>query len=78
MSAIPKLPKTVRAEIQTIEQKRRTLMKEIAKLQDEKRALPNKKTLAKQLGVCYSVLRRTINGDPYRTSHPEDEHVRAA
>jgi hypothetical protein len=78
MSARPKLPEVARSTIMQIVEKRRNLMREIARLQDEKRAIPNIKTLAKQLGVSYDVVHRTLHGDPYKTQHPEDERARAA
>jgi hypothetical protein len=73
-----KLPDTACAEIMQTVEKRRAIMKEIARLEDEKRQIPNNKTLAKRLGVCYSVVRRALYGDPYKTPHPADESVRAA
>lgn len=78
MSAIPKLPATKRAEVQQVVQRRRILTKLIATLQDEKRQIPDNKTLCQRLGVSYNVLRRTLYGDPYRTAHPDDEHGTAA
>lgn len=73
MSAHPKLPKTLRMEIMQTVQKRRDLVRKIAELQDEKRRLPNNKTIARRLGVCYAVVRRTLHGDPYKTRHPQDD-----
>lgn len=78
MSARPKLPTAARVVIAQTVQRRRILTKLIAELQDEKRKIPNNKALAKQLGVCYAVVRRTLHGDPYKNSHPEDDHARAA
>jgi hypothetical protein len=78
MSARPKLPEAARSTIMETVEKRRALMREIARLQDEKRALPNNKTLAKQLGVSYDVVHRTLHGDPYKERHPQDERARAA
>lgn len=78
MSARPKLPVATREVILKTVSRRRELMRKIAELQDEKRKLPNNKQLAKQLDVCYAVVRRTLHGDPYKTRHPEDESAKAA
>ncbi len=78
MSVRPKLPTAKREWILRMVQRRRTLTKLIAELLEEKRKIPDNKTLAKQLGVCYSVVRRTLHGDPYKTRHPEDDQARAA
>lgn len=72
MSALPKLSEAERTDVQRVVQQRRLLTKLIATLQDEKRKLPNNKTLAKLKRVSYSVVRRTVHGDPYRTDHPDD------
>lgn len=78
MSARPKLPTADRLTIMQTVQRRRELMRKIAELQDEKRKLPNNKELARQLNVCYAVVRRTLHGDPYKTRHPADESAEAA
>jgi hypothetical protein len=72
VSAPPKLPTQARERILTVVRQRRYLMREIARLTDERRLLPNNKQLARQLNISYSVVRRTLHGDPYKKLHPDD------
>lgn len=72
MSAPPKIPAATRNEIAETVARRRALQREIARLIDERRAIPNNKQLAESFGVSYSVVRRTLHGDPYRNEHPAD------
>lgn len=78
MSAPPKLPIAARQEILKTVERRRQLMKQIATLQDEKRKLPNNKSLAEMLGCSYRVIRRALYGDPYKNQHPDDDQARTA
>jgi len=47
-------------------------------LEDEKRAIPDNKTIAERLGVNYSVVRRLLYGEPYKNAHPDDNQEHAA
>ena len=78
MSARPALPAQARETIAKTAERRRVLMKQIATLQDEKRQLPNNKTLAEKFGVGYDVVRRILSGDPYKIPHPDDDKGMAA
>lgn len=72
MSAPPKLPSSTRAEIARIANRKRRIVKLIARLQEVKRQIPSAPQLAKKLNVSAQVVRRTINGDPYINQHPLD------
>lgn len=72
MSAPPKLRIAEREQLAEIDRKKRILTKLIATLQDEKRRLPTKRDLARQLGIGYTTVRRVLSGDPYRNQHPAD------
>jgi hypothetical protein len=85
VSAPPKLPTAARAELIAIAKRRRDVLREIARIESEKaeriaelKRLPTHKALAKQLGVCYQVVRRTLYGDPYVNTHPMDSAERDA
>ncbi len=62
MASKPKLSPLDRAMVMNLHQKRRALMRMAKRLEQERQALPSLREIARDMGVSYSAVMRSIHG----------------